>query len=61
MSASERQSLTIIVDRASVECFTDIAAVSDLVFPKKQYNRIELYTSNGSAVVESAELSRGGR
>ena len=61
MSALERQTLTIIVDRASVECFTDIAAVSDLVFPKKQYNRIELYTSNGSAVVESAELSRGGR
>ena len=61
MSASERQTLTIVVDRASVECFTDISAVSDLVFPTKQYNRIELYSLDGSAVVATAELSCGER
>ena len=61
MSAAESQTLTIIVDRASVECFTDVTAVSNLVFPAKAYNRIELYTSEGTAVVANAEIARGVR
>lgn len=61
MSAAEQQTLIIIVDRASVECFTDVAAVSNLVFPAKMYNRIELYTSDGAAAVERVELARGER
>ena len=61
MSAAEQQSLTIIVDRASVECFTDVAAVSNLVFPAEVYNRIELYTSEGAATIANVELTRGWR
>ena len=61
MSAAEEQTLTIIVDRASVECFTDVASVSNVVFPAEVYNRIELYTSEGVAVIANVELARGER
>ena len=61
MSRAEHQRLTIVVDRASVECFTDVAAVSNLVFPAEVYNHIELYTSEGAAVVANVELARSGR
>ena len=61
MSRAEHQRLTIVVDRASVECFTDVAAVSNLVFPAEIYNRIELYTSEGATVVANVELARGRR
>ena len=61
MSASDSQTLTIVVDRSSVECFTDISAVANLVFPTTGYNRVELYTSNGTAVVTNVELARGVR
>ena len=59
MSATEKQSLTVVVDRASVECFTDIAAVSNLVFPTEGYNHIELYTADGQAVTAKVELTSG--
>ena len=58
MSTAEMQSLTIILDRASVECFSDIAAVSNLVFPTEIYNHVELYTSGGPVEV-NAEVSHG--
>ena len=58
MSTAEMQSLTIILDRTSVECFSDIAAVSNLVFPTESYNHIELYTSEGTTEI-NAEISRG--
>ena len=61
MSTADKQALTIIVDRASVECFTDIAAASNLVFPAEGYNHIELFTSGGSVVATSAEIARGAR
>jgi fructan beta-fructosidase len=58
MSAAGEQSLTIIIDRASVECFTDVAAASNLVFPTECYNRVELYTTTGSVTVK-AEVDCG--
>ena len=61
MSTAEEQTLTIIVDRASVECFTDVASVSNVVFPAEVYNRIEFYTSDGRAVITNVELARGER
>ncbi len=59
MSAADKQTLTVIVDRASVECFTDISAVSNLVFPTEGYNLIKLYTTSSSAVTAKVELSSG--
>ena len=59
MSAADKQTLTIIVDRASVECFTDIAAVSNLVFPTEGYNHIKLYATNGAALTAKVKLSYG--
>ena len=61
MSASEKQSLTVVVDRSSVECFTDIAAVSNLVFPSTGYDHIELYTTDGAAISASVELTCGAK
>ena len=61
MSTADKQTLTIVVDRASVECFTDISAVSNLVFPTEGYNHIKLYTANGSAIATKVELSCGKR
>ena len=61
MSTAEEQTLTIVVDRASVECFTDVASVSNVVFPAEVYNSIELYTSDGRAVITNVELARGER
>ena len=58
MSAADEQSLTIVLDRASVECFTDIAAVSNLVFPAESYNRVEVYAVDGS-VVANVEVACG--
>ena len=60
MSAADNQTLTIILDRASVECFTDISAVSNLVFPTEQYDLVELYTTNGS-VTTLIDISCGSR
>ena len=61
MSAEGKQKLEVIVDRASVECFTDIAAMSNLAFPTEGYNRIELFTNDGSEVAVKAEISCGKR
>ncbi len=58
MSAAKQQRLTIVVDHASVECFTDISATSDLVFPTQSYNHITLYTAGGKATVKSLEVKK---
>ena len=58
MSAAKEQRLTVVVDRASVECFTDISATSDLVFPAQGYNHITLYTAGGKATVKEIKVSR---
>ena len=58
LSAAESQRVTIIVDRASVECFTDIAAASNLVFPTESYNRVEIYSVGGSVAAKS-EVAMG--
>ena len=58
MSAAKEQRLTVVVDRASVECFTDISTTSDLVFPAQGYNHITLYTAGGKATVKEIKVSR---
>ena len=58
MSSAKEQRLTIVVDRASVECFTDISATSDLVFPTQDYNHITLYTVGGEATAKEIKVSR---
>ena len=58
MSSAKEQRLTIVVDRASVECFTDISATSDLVFPAQGYNHITLYTVGGEATAKEIKVSR---
>lgn len=57
VSDSDKQSLKVIIDQASVECFTDIAATSDIVFPKEPFSRISFYCIGGSAKVSSLEIS----
>jgi sucrose-6-phosphate hydrolase SacC (GH32 family) len=47
-----------VVDRASVECFTDISATSDLVFPTQDYNHITLYTVGGEATAKEIKVSQ---
>lgn len=58
MSSAKQQKLTIVVDRASVECFTDISATSDLVFPTQGYNHITLYTVGGEATAKEIKVSQ---
>ena len=58
MSSAKVQTLTIVVDRASVECFTDISATSDLVFPAQGYNHITLYSVGGEATAKEIKVSR---
>lgn len=58
MSSAKEQRLTIVVDRASVECFSDISATSDLVFPSQGYNHISLHTTAGNATVKKIEVSK---
>ena len=58
MSSAKEQKLTIVVDRASVECFTDISAASNLVFPTQGYNHITLYTVGGKATAKEIKVSR---
>lgn len=58
MSSAKEQRVTIVVDHASVECFTDISATSDLVFPTQGYNHITLYTIGGESTVKEIKISR---
>ena len=58
MSSAKEQKLTIVVDRASVECFTDISAASNLVFPSQGYNHITLYTVGGKATAKEIKVNR---
>ena len=58
MSSAKEQKLTIVVDRTSVECFTDISAASNLVFPSQGYNHITLYTVGGKATAKEIKVSR---
>ena len=58
MSSAKEQKLTIVIDRASVECFTDISATSDLIFPAQGYNHITLYTVGGEATAKEIKVSR---
>jgi fructan beta-fructosidase len=58
MSSAKQQKLTIVVDRASVECFTDISATLDLVFPTQDYNHITLYTVGGEATAKEIKVSQ---
>ena len=52
MSAAAEQQLTIVLDHASVECFTDISTTSDLIFPTKRYKHITLYTTSEATIKE---------
>ena len=56
MSGEKEQRLTIVVDHASVECFTDISATSDLVFPTQSYKHITLYTAGGEATIKQIKV-----
>lgn len=58
MSSNTSQSIQIVIDRCSVECFTDITSTSDLVFPSEEYNRISFYTIGGSAVIKDLKISK---
>lgn len=57
LSANNTQRLTIVVDRTSVECFTDIAALSNLVFPAESYSRVSFYAIGGEAAVCDLNIS----
>ena len=56
MSTAAEQSLTIVLDHASVECFTDISATSDLIFPTEHYKHITLYTVGGDANIKEIKV-----
>ncbi len=56
ISSAKEQRLTIVLDHASVECFTDISATSDLVFPTNPYKHITLYTAGGDATIKQIKL-----
>ena len=58
LSDVARQSIKLIVDRSSVECFTDIAAISNLVFPKGCYTRLSFYTIGGTAMVNDLTIKK---
>lgn len=58
LSEATRQRVTIVVDRSSVECFTDIAAISNLVFPNGTYSRLSFYTIGGSAVINNLTIKK---
>ncbi len=58
MSQNGTQQLTLILDRCSVECFTDIASTSDLVFPSEGYNRIVFYTVGGIAKIKDLKVRK---
>lgn len=49
---ADKQSATIFVDNNSVECYTDIAALSNLLFPSKSYSLLELYSIGGTANID---------
>lgn len=56
ISEGTEQHITMVVDRASVECFTDIAAISNLTFPKGRYSRLSFYTIGGSATIHNLTI-----
>ncbi len=58
MSSNKSQKIQIVIDRCSIECFTDITSTSDLVFPAEQYNRISFYTIGGTAVIKDLQISK---
>ena len=58
LSDVARQSIKLIVDRSSVECFTDIAAISNLVFPNGCYTRLSFYTIGGTAKVNNLTIKK---
>ena len=56
LSEATKQSLKVVVDRSSIECFTDIAALSNLVFPNGCYTRLSFYTIGGSATISDLTI-----
>lgn len=56
LSESTEQHITMVVDRTSVECFTDIAAISNLVFPQGRYSRLSFHTIGGSATIRNLTI-----
>ena len=58
MSAAKSQTLTIVLDHASVECFTDISATSDLIFPTEGYTHLTLYAADGEAEVKRITVKK---
>lgn len=56
LSEANTQNLTLLIDRCSVECYTDIASLSNLVFPSSCYTRMSFYTIGGSAVVNGLTI-----
>lgn len=56
LSEGTEQHITMVVDRTSVECFTDIAAISNLVFPQGRYSRLSFHTIGGSATIRNLTI-----
>ena len=56
LSEATKQNLKVVVDRSSIECFTDIAALSNLVFPNGCYTRLSFYTIGGSATISDLTI-----
>jgi fructan beta-fructosidase len=50
--------LDIFVDRSSIEVFANdgSASITDLVFPRSPYNRLELYAKSGDVYLRQAEM-----
>ena len=54
----DRMRLDIFVDRSSIEVFTNDGSVSitNLVFPRSPYNRLELYAKGGDGHLRQTEV-----
>lgn len=56
-NASNEMELSVFVDEASVEVFVDEGklVLTDIVFPTEPYNKVELFSTNGSIMFHKAE------
>ncbi|WP_297100423.1 glycoside hydrolase family 32 protein [Draconibacterium sp.] len=56
--AGETMNIHLFVDKASVEVFVDGGKLvfTDIVFPKESYDKIELFSTNGSVKLYEAEV-----
>jgi fructan beta-fructosidase len=56
--AGETMEIHLFVDEASVEVFVDFGklVMTDIVFPTEPYNKIELFSTNGSIKLRGAEM-----